>query len=367
MESWANKYRPKTFEDLVGQPEKAHLRLLLKQGGGFPPLLIFKGPSGSGKTTAARIVAASLNCENMGPKGDPCSVCESCLAVQSNDHPSVYEHNAAYKNGAADMREIQEIAYLQGEGAYTVFILDEAQALSAQAWKVLLKLFEEPPQGCVFILVSSEPAKIPRVIQTRALSYEFMRVGANDLVTLLQKVVEAEGSGVQNVGPIVDLAHGSVREAIMLLEQSTRAGIEPAELFSTRRLTLPLIENLVSGDMQASLVALERCWKASGNPAEVAESIAVEFQAIMYRMYGLPVSFTPDTQLRYDALSKSLGEKALSGCLEVLAHKTQTIKTKAQLIFLWQELKSLIAPAKPLPAPKRTTDNLQEALKKVEI
>lgn len=357
---------------------------MLKQGTEFPPLIIMRGPSGTGKTTIARIVAAALNCEDLGPKGDPCTECASCVAVQDGTFPGVYEHNAALHNGAEDMRELQQRAYLQSGGRYSVFTLDEAQTLSGQAWKVLLKLFEEPPPGCVFILVTSEPNKIPRTIQTRAITYEFGKVAPDEIRERLQTVLNAEGNWVINgLDLIVDLADGSVREALMLAEQCVRSG-DPAsltadayEIFGGRDTSLSVIEAAADNNMANGLKGIEAMWRSTGNADYVAEKLADQMQNVAYRHYNMPLHVSPDTNVRLKQVADKLGERRISNVLTVMAEWSPRIRSKAHLLFMWQEiLKCLhgVSKAAPIrtasvpgveatPDAPMTTDDIATALK----
>lgn len=343
MQSWAVKYRPKTFEDIAGQPEKAYMRLLLRKEGEMPPLFIFQGPSGVGKTTAARVFAAALNCENRTDKEDPCTVCGSCVAILSDAHPSVYEHNSAYKNGAADMREIQENAQLQGEANVTVFILDEAQTLSSQAWRVLLKLFEEPPVGCVFILVTSEPGSIPEAIRTRSLTFSFGLVPENTTVEILEKVCAAENvSMVDGVEHIVDMAGGRVREAIMLLEQTVKTGVAPKFLNKKALLARRAIQALSSGDQKTALASLEGLWSFSGNAKEVFALLGTELQRVLYRLYGLQLLCSTESVRVYDEIAKGIGESKLSLIFEEFSNAKQGMHDKVSILFLWSRVEKIM-------------------------
>ena len=148
--SWPVSYRPKTFKDLVGQHEVGLLRHIVNDPA-CPPVLMFCGAPGVGKTSAARIVAASLNCEERDGK-EPCGECQSCIAVHSGSSYFVTEIDAASFGGAEDMRNMREQTFISVGANKNIFINDEAHSISWQGWNVLLKTFEEPVEGVYFIL-----------------------------------------------------------------------------------------------------------------------------------------------------------------------------------------------------------------------
>lgn len=364
MDSWAVKYRPKTFEEVKGQPERAHLRALMRDRESFPSLLIFRGPSGTGKTTLARIVAAALNCSNLGPKFDPCGECESCRAIQAGNFVGVYEHNAALHNGADDMRELQERSYQYGQGEYNVFILDEAQALSSQAWKVLLKLFEEPPANSVFILVTSEPNKIPQTIRTRAISYDIGKVPADVTFELLESISEKEGVTVSGLDMIVDLAGGSVREAIMLLEQCARTNSSAEESFKGRDVSIDLLEALVGNDTAAALTALDTAWNTYGDASYVLLKIGEALELVLHSLYQLPSVYSKDLRKRADRIADHLGEEKIGKLLEVVAAWEVRTNTKTHLLFVWGEMRKVVHGGTMLQTAKNAIYNKNNTVKK---
>lgn len=345
------KYRPRTFEDVVGQPEKAHLRLMMRDRESFPPVVIFRGPSGTGKTTLARITAAALNCLDLGPKGDPCTVCDNCVAAHDGNLTGVYEHNAAIENGADAMRSIQERTFLYPQGTHNVFILDEVQCLSSQAWKVLLKTFEEPVPGSVFILVTSEPTKIPRTIQTRAISYDFGRVGPDNLRDALTRVLTAEQASVEGLDLIIDLSEGSVRDAIKMAEQCSRSNLSAYQVFEGRDTTLEIWEGIAANDMGAALRGLHSMWTATSDAQYITERLGAMLQRVMYEYYGIPQASTQDRLRRLSDVSSRLTENGISVAMGVLATWHPRVREYPHVLFLLADLMKAIHGTKAADLP----------------
>lgn len=340
--NWATKHRPTTFKDVVGQPEKAHLRLLLRDRESFPPVLIFRGPSGTGKTTLARIVAMALNCLDLQGtetnENDPCTKCENCVAIQNDTFTGVYEHNAALENGADAMRGIQEKTFLYSAGDFNVFILDEVQSLSSQAWKVLLKTFEEPVPGNVFILVTSEPNKIPRTISTRSLAYNVGGVKAAEVQGFVEKVLAAENATVEGVDLIVDLANGSVRDAVKMAEQCWRSGESAYEIFGGTNTSLELLEGLGEGDLSKVHQHLDEMWNASDDALFITEQIAEQLKRVLDYSFGRDLTTSAATTERVRKLANVMGERKLSLAFEVLAQWYPRVRHRAHLLFLVTDL-----------------------------
>ncbi|MCS7086423.1 MAG: DNA polymerase III subunit gamma/tau, partial [Bacteroidia bacterium] len=164
----ARKYRPATFETVVGQPHVTHtLRNALKTGQ-LAHAYLFCGPRGVGKTTCARILAKAVNCAHLTPEGDPCNQCESCLAFNEGRSLNIFELDAASNNGVDDIRGlIDRVRFVPQGGSRSVYIIDEVHMLSTAAFNAFLKTLEEPPAHALFILATTEKHKILPTILSR--------------------------------------------------------------------------------------------------------------------------------------------------------------------------------------------------------
>ena len=221
-EALYRKYRPQTFEDVVGQ---THIERTLKnaiESDKVSHAYLFCGPRGTGKTTTARLLAKALLCDH-GPTPSPDGTCEQCLAIADGTHPDVNEMDAASRTGVENVREeiIGRVQYAPTRGRYKIYIIDEVHMLSTAAFNALLKTLEEPPDHVVFILCTTDPQKVPETIHSRCQRFDFHRLSNEEIVSRLGAVCMAEG--VQFEGDALDLiahrAQGGMRDALTTLEQ----------------------------------------------------------------------------------------------------------------------------------------------------
>src|SRR5882762_4853078 len=194
FQSLYRKHRPQTFGELVGQEAvSTALRNAVREervGHAY----LFSGPRGTGKTTTARLLAKALNCSNRGEDGDPCGVCENCVAIAEGSSLDVIEVDAASKSRVEEMRDLLErVAYLSAGGAKKVYILDEVHMLSASAEAALLKTLEEAPEHVVFVLATTDPLKVAPTIRSRTQHFEFTLYSAEEIQGHLAAVCALEG------------------------------------------------------------------------------------------------------------------------------------------------------------------------------
>ena len=220
----ARRWRPRTFEDLVGQEFPA---LTLKnsiESGKIAHALIFAGPRGTGKTSTARIVAKAINCEKKDEGQYPCGAeqCGSCEEISEGKCLDVQEIDAASHTGVADVREIIEsVKYMPAAAAKKVYIIDEVHMLSQSAFNALLKIMEEPPEHAVFILATTEAHKVPPTIMSRCQRYDFKKIPVEKIKQSLEKITLAEELEIdaETLYLIARESEGSMRDSLSLLDQ----------------------------------------------------------------------------------------------------------------------------------------------------
>lgn len=217
------KYRPQSPHEVIGQEHVVRALVGAVKERRLSHAFLFCGPRGTGKTSTARILARMVNCEQ-GPTAEPCGKCEQCLRIRDGSHLDVVEIDAASHGGVDDARELRERApTAPAMGREKVYIIDEAQRLSREAFDALLKLFEEPPEGVRFVLATTEPHKMPPTIVGRCQRFDFRRVSSDAVADHLERVAKQEGIVLARSAAETIARHseGSVRDALSLLDQSS--------------------------------------------------------------------------------------------------------------------------------------------------
>lgn len=218
----ARKYRPSTFQSVVGQ--KA-LTTTLKNAilsNKLAHAYLFCGPRGVGKTSCARIFAKTINCQHLTPEGEACNECESCRAFNEQRSYNIHELDAASNNSVDDIRSlIDQVRIPPQVGRYKVYIIDEVHMLSAAAFNAFLKTLEEPPHHALFILATTEKHKILPTILSRCQIYDFSRISLSDMVEHLQYVATSEGvhADADALNVIAQKADGGMRDALSIFDQ----------------------------------------------------------------------------------------------------------------------------------------------------
>ncbi|WP_315820585.1 DNA polymerase III subunit gamma/tau [Paraflavitalea speifideaquila] len=196
----ARKYRPQTFDTVVGQ---GHITTTLKNAIKNQQLahaFLFCGPRGVGKTTCARILAKTINCQNVGADGEACNECHSCHSFNEGTSMNIHELDAASNNSVDDIRSlVEQVRFAPSAGSrYKVYIIDEVHMLSSSAFNAFLKTLEEPPPYAIFILATTEKHKILPTILSRCQIFDFKRITANDTVEHLQDICKKRRSMPRN-------------------------------------------------------------------------------------------------------------------------------------------------------------------------
>ncbi|GAB1473001.1 hypothetical protein MASR2M69_04420 [Bacteroidota bacterium] len=219
----ARKYRPDSFESLIGQENIAvTLRNSITRNQ-LAHAYLFCGPRGVGKTTTARIFAKTINCLDPGENMDPCGKCESCLSFNEGRSYSIHELDAASNNSVDDIRQLNELVRIPPQiGKYSVYIIDEVHMLSSSAFNAFLKTLEEPPAHAIFILATTEKHKILPTILSRCQTYDFNRISVEDIVKNLKSIAAKEGveAQLEALHVIAQKADGAMRDALTIFDQA---------------------------------------------------------------------------------------------------------------------------------------------------
>lgn len=222
----ARKYRPSTFEDVIGQPHIVQTLTNSVSTKRIAHAYLFSGTRGVGKTTVARILAKALNCQR-GPTSHPCDSCENCHEIAQGTSVDVIEIDGASNTGVDDVREIRDnVKFTPFRGQYRVYIIDEVHMLSNSAFNALLKTLEEPPAHVVFIFATTEIHKIPATILSRCQHYNFRRIARSEIIERLRHVATQDQLILEerSLTALARASEGSMRDALSLLDQAVAYG-----------------------------------------------------------------------------------------------------------------------------------------------
>ena len=217
----ARKWRPRGFEDLIGQEPISHILSNAITQSKIAHAYLFSGPRGVGKTSTARIVAKALNCEK-GPTPMPCGTCISCRGITDGSSIDVTEIDGASNNSVNDIRDLRErVKYAPAGGRYKVYIIDEAHMLSDAAFNALLKTLEEPPSHVVFVLATTAPRKIPATVLSRCQHLPFRKISTQVIKGQLRRISDTEGIQISDsaLEMIARASEGSMRDSLTILDQ----------------------------------------------------------------------------------------------------------------------------------------------------
>jgi DNA polymerase-3 subunit gamma/tau len=264
----ARKYRPATFETVVGQN---HITGTLKnaiKNNQLAQAFLFCGPRGVGKTTCARILAKTINCTNLTADQEACAVCDSCVSFQSGNSFNFHELDAASNNSVDDIRSlIEQVRIPPQAGKYKIYIIDEVHMLSANAFNAFLKTLEEPPSYAIFILATTEKHKILPTILSRCQIFDFNRIQVDDISGLLSRIAEREHIAVEPDGLhiIAQKADGGLRDALSMFDQIvsyTNKNLTYKSVIDNLNILdydyyFRLTEDLTSGDVSKALILFD--------------------------------------------------------------------------------------------------------------
>ncbi len=288
----ARKYRPGTFDALIGQETIAKTLKNSIARGQLAHAYLFCGPRGVGKTSAARIFAKTINCSNLSPELEPCGECESCRSFAEGRSYSIHELDAASNNSVDDIRLLTEKVRIPPQiGKYSVYIIDEVHMLSQAAFNAFLKTLEEPPAHAIFILATTEKHKILPTILSRCQTYDFNRISVADIVRNLRSIAAAEGITISEdaMHIIAGKADGAMRDALTLFDQMVAfCGTEISYDQVIRNLNVldyeyyfRLTEMFLAGDYASALLTFDEILSRGFNALHFISGLSNHFRDLI--------------------------------------------------------------------------------------
>jgi DNA polymerase-3 subunit gamma/tau len=379
----ARKYRPQTFDSLVGQDAMVRTLANAFTSGRIAHAFMLTGVRGVGKTTTARIIARALNCigadgKRTEPTIDPCGVCEMCVSIAESRQVDVLEMDAASRTGVDDIREIIDgVRYLPQSARTKVYIIDEVHMLSRNAFNALLKTLEEPPPHAKFIFATTEIRKVPVTVLSRCQRFDLKRIPAETLSGLLRKTAEGEGAKISDdaLALIARAAEGSARDGQSLLDQAIALG-EPGETvgaetvrrmlgLADRTRTLELFRLVMKGEIGPALAELRGQYDSGADPVAVLTDL-LELTHWLTRLKVAPEAAkstdrsAPETDAA-TAMAAGLSMAALTRAWTLLLRGLQETRDAPLAIQAAEMALVRLAHAADLPPLDRIVETLENA------
>ena len=293
----ARKYRPDSFETLIGQDNIAQTLKNSIIRGKLAHAYLFCGPRGVGKTTTARIFAKAINCSNPSEDMEPCGKCESCVSFQEGRSYCIHELDAASNNGVEDIKNLMDQVQIPPQvGKYSVYIIDEVHMLSTAAFNAFLKTLEEPPAHAIFILATTEKHKILPTILSRCQTYDFNRISIPDMVLNLRNIATKENVKIddESLHVIAQKADGAMRDALTIFDQTVAfcgSDIKYEDVIRNLNVldydySFALVDDFLAGDYGKALLTFDEILSKGFNALHFCSALSSHLRDLMVTKNG---------------------------------------------------------------------------------
>jgi DNA polymerase-3 subunit gamma/tau len=335
----ARKWRPKVFEDVIGQEHITKTLINAIKANRLAHAYLFSGARGVGKTSVARILARAINCDE-GDPGIPCGQCQSCREIASGSSVDVQEIDGASNRGIDEIRELREnIKYMPSSSKFRVYIIDEVHMLTLPAFNALLKTLEEPPPHVKFIFATTEPHKVPITILSRCQRFDFKRIPVGKILEQLERIAKEEG--IEASKPALTLiareSEGSMRDAESLLDQVvsfTGARIEDKDITDIlgiidRDLVLECSRAIIDGSPEKCMQIVERIYAYGFDIKEFYRILMDQFRDLLISLVAPKsdlINVTGSDRTEIERQAKEAGLEKLQQSLNLLIAREQSLR-----------------------------------------
>lgn len=356
----ARKYRPDSFETLIGQDNIAQTLKNSIIRGKLAHAYLFCGPRGVGKTTTARIFAKAINCSNPSPEMDPCGECESCRSFQEGRSYCIHELDAASNNGVDDIKNLMDQVQIPPQvGKYSVYIIDEVHMLSTAAFNAFLKTLEEPPAHAIFILATTEKHKILPTILSRCQTYDFNRISVPDIVANLRMIAGKEGVNIddESLHVIAQKADGAMRDALTIFDQTVAfcgTDVRYEEVLKNLNVldydySFNLVDAFLAGDYGTALLKFDEILSKGFNALHFCAALSSHFRDLMVTKnggLGALLELPDSLKVRYEEQASRCSLKFLYDALSITsaceAGYKQAVNPRLHIEFALMKLSFLM-------------------------
>jgi DNA polymerase III subunit gamma/tau len=379
----ARKYRPDTFDDLIGQEVLVRTLSNAIDRGRIAHAFLLTGIRGTGKTTTARIIAKALNClgedGNSGPTIKPCGTCANCVAIKEDRHVDVMEMDAASRTGVDDIRDIiDSVHYAPTNARYKIYIIDEVHMLSKNAFNALLKTLEEPPPHVKFIFATTEIRKIPVTILSRCQRFDLKSIDVPMLTEHLQSIAQKESVSAEMpaLKLIAAAAGGSVRDSLSLLDQAIAHGGEGDVITITteavsqmlgltdKSRNFTLLESLFKGEVGTALEVVRDMVARGADASAIMQDVLEVLHNLTLRKSGIANSgenlLSPEDEQRAEQLVKQVSLQFLTHSWQLMLKAMQDIHSAPNPLMALEMAMMRAAHLASLPSPSEVIRKIQQ-------